>query len=96
METPVNISKFGRYKILDILGRGLISTVFRARNPLSNIVIAINPIHPQISTVPMFAQHFEREGTTFDLNRPKNVSKSLSRYSSNNSKKENQNEMYSM
>lgn len=94
METTINIRKFRRYKFLDVLGRGSIYTVFRVRNPLSNIYVAINPIHPQISTVPMLTQHFEKD--TLGLNRHKNVCKSLPLYSSNYSKKENQNEMYSV
>ena len=71
METPTDIRKFGRYEILDILGRGSMSTVFRARDPLLNREVAIKAIHHQLSTLPEFTKRFEREVRTLaGINHP--------------------------
>lgn len=71
METPTDNRKFGRYEILDVLGRGSMSTVFRARDPLLNRDVAIKAIHHQLCVLPEFTKRFEREVTTLaGLNHP--------------------------
>ena len=71
MEESTDIKMFGRYQVAGILGRGSMSTVFLARDPLLNRDVAVKAIREQLCTQLEFTQRFEREVTTLaNLNHP--------------------------
>ena len=53
--------KFGRYQVVESLGRGSTSTVFKAHDPLLDRNVAIKAIHAELSVQPGFVERFERE-----------------------------------
>lgn len=53
--------KFGRYQVIESLGKGSTSTVYKAHDPLLDRDVAIKAIHAQLSIQPGFVERFERE-----------------------------------
>ncbi len=53
--------KFGRYEILNELGRGGMATVYLAHDPRFNRQVAIKVLPPQFTHDPTFRTRFERE-----------------------------------
>lgn len=71
MEKLIDIHKFGRYQVIEILGKGSMSTVYRAEDPLLGREVAIKAIYPHLTLQPEFAKRFEREVRTIAaLNHP--------------------------
>lgn len=56
-----DMRKFGRYQVVESLGRGSTSTVFKAHDPLLDRNVAIKAIHAELSVQPGFVERFERE-----------------------------------
>jgi serine/threonine-protein kinase len=54
-------SQYGRYKVLKTLGKGSMSTVYHAVDPLLGREVAVKVIHPQLCRQPGFIKRFERE-----------------------------------
>jgi serine/threonine protein kinase len=61
MNNSIDQTQFGRYKIVRQLGKGSMSTVYLAIDPLLNREVAIKVINPQLSRQPGFIKRFERE-----------------------------------
>jgi len=53
----------GRYHIESLLGRGGMSTVYRATDPNLQRTVAVKIIHPHLTENPQFIQRFEQEAT---------------------------------
>jgi serine/threonine protein kinase len=61
MNNSLEKHQFGRYKIVKQIGRGSMSTVYLAIDPLLSREVAVKVIHPQLSRQPGFIKRFERE-----------------------------------
>lgn len=57
----MTLETVGRYKIISELGRGGMSTVYSAHDPISNRDVAIKILPPELLHDPMFRARFERE-----------------------------------
>lgn len=55
------MEKFGRYEVIESLGKGATSAVLKAKDPLLNRFVAIKAIHPQLSQKPGFETRLQRE-----------------------------------
>lgn len=51
----------GRYQILEVVGQGGMSSVFKAKDPNLQRIVAVKLIHPHLSTDPKFIVRFEEE-----------------------------------
>ena len=51
----------GRYEIVELLGQGGMSAVYKANDPNLRRVVAIKLIHPHLSRDPEFVRRFEEE-----------------------------------
>ncbi|GIV95808.1 MAG: hypothetical protein KatS3mg057_0465 [Herpetosiphonaceae bacterium] len=65
--------RLGRYLILEELGRGGMSRVFRAMDTLLQRPVALKILAPQLSLDPEFSQRFEREAVTIANMRHPNI-----------------------
>jgi len=59
---PLIGSTFERYEIVQILGRGGMSVVYKARQKLLNNFVAIKVLHPQLGADPANLERFIQEG----------------------------------
>ena len=53
--------RFGRYRLLDLIGEGGMGRVYRARDTLTNRVVAIKVLPVESGSNPMFRERFQRE-----------------------------------
>ncbi|WP_370288613.1 serine/threonine-protein kinase [Nocardioides sp.] len=53
--------RLGRYKLVEVLGRGGMGTVFRARDEALERDVAVKVIHPQLAVEGEFRERFRRE-----------------------------------
>jgi serine/threonine-protein kinase len=51
----------GRYEIIELLGQGGMSAVYKANDPNLKRIVAVKLIHPHLSTDPAFVRRFEAE-----------------------------------
>jgi phosphate ABC transporter phosphate-binding protein len=56
--------RFGAYEVLDLLGRGAMGTVYKARHRTMKRVAAIKVLSPEVARQDTFAQRFQREVET--------------------------------
>jgi polar amino acid transport system substrate-binding protein len=63
----------GRYKIEDSLGKGGMSTVYKATDPNLKRVVAVKLIHPHLSDDPDFVRRFEIEAASVAQLRHPNI-----------------------
>ncbi|PIE79804.1 MAG: hypothetical protein CSA11_10515 [Chloroflexi bacterium] len=63
----------GRYKIESLLGRGGMSSVYRAMDENLKRAVAIKIIHPHLTKKPEFVQQFEQEATAVAQLRHQNI-----------------------
>lgn len=67
--------RFGKYEILEVLGRGGMGSVYKARDAASNRVVALKLLSRECSLVVKMQRRFEREaGTMASLSHPNIVS----------------------
>jgi protein-export membrane protein SecD len=52
---------FGRYQLLDVLGRGGVGEVFRARDSATDGIVAVKVLPPHLTQDPDYLQRFTRE-----------------------------------
>ncbi len=63
----------GRYKIHDLLGRGGMSSVYKAEDPNLQRTVAVKIIHPHLSENPEFVKRFEQEAAAVAKLRHPNI-----------------------
>ena len=63
----------GRYQIIELLGQGGMSAVYKANDPNLRRVVALKLIHPHLSSDPEFVRRFEEEATVVAQLRHPNV-----------------------
>jgi hypothetical protein len=63
----------GRYEILEPLGQGGMSTVYKANDPNLRRVVAVKLIHPHLSSNPEFVRRFEEEAAAVASLRHPNI-----------------------
>jgi serine/threonine protein kinase len=63
----------GRYEIIELLGQGGMSAVYKANDPNLRRVVALKLIHPHLSSDPEFVRRFEEEATVVAQLRHPNV-----------------------
>ena len=63
----------GRYQIESVLGRGGMSTVYRAQDLTLKRPVALKIIHPHLTDNPQFLQRFEQEATAIARLRHPNI-----------------------
>ncbi|MCV7412086.1 hypothetical protein AWC05_13730 [Mycobacterium florentinum] len=62
---------FGRYRLVELLGRGGMGEVWRAHDTSTNRIVAIKLLPPQLAQDPTFVQRFRREAeAAAQLNSP--------------------------
>src|ERR1700757_157908 len=68
---PVEGTPFGRYRLLELLGRGGMGEVWRAHDTAIDRVIAVKLLPPQFNDDPTFQERFRREArSAAGLNEP--------------------------
>ena len=63
----------GRYEITELLGRGGMSSVFKANDPNLQRTVAVKIIHPHLSENPEFIKRFEQEAAAVAKLRHPNI-----------------------
>ncbi|KAA3654573.1 MAG: hypothetical protein DWQ04_34270, partial [Chloroflexi bacterium] len=63
----------GRYQIEDLLGRGGMSSVYKATDPNLQRAVAVKMIHPHLSEHPEFVKRFEQEAAAVAQLRHPNI-----------------------
>lgn len=63
----------GRYQIIELLGRGGMSSVYKAKDPNLQRTVAIKLIHPHLSENPEFVKRFEQEAAAVAQLRHPNI-----------------------
>jgi eukaryotic-like serine/threonine-protein kinase len=67
----VQLKTFGRYQLLDLIGRGATGKVFRANDTVTNRVVALKVLASELEEDPPFLEQFRREvRTAASLNNP--------------------------
>jgi eukaryotic-like serine/threonine-protein kinase len=65
------VTTFGRYQLLDLIGRGSTGKVFRATDTVTNQVVAVKVLAAELAEDAQFLQQFRREvPIAADLNNP--------------------------
>jgi serine/threonine kinase PknH len=68
---PVDESAFGRYRLIAVIGRGGMGTVYRAQDTKMGREVALKVLAPELAAVPGYRERFEREArTAARLNEP--------------------------
>jgi serine/threonine protein kinase len=57
----VQVTTFGRYQLLDLIGRGPTGRVFRANDTVTNQVVALKVLASEVSENPEFLDQFRRD-----------------------------------
>jgi serine/threonine protein kinase len=57
----VQVTTFGRYQLLDLIGRGTTGKVYRANDSVTNEVVAIKVLKAELEEDPQFVEQFRRE-----------------------------------
>ncbi len=63
----------GRYEIVELLGQGGMSAVYKANDPNLRRVVAVKLIHPHLSSDPEFVRRFEEEAAAVASLRHPNI-----------------------
>ncbi len=63
----------GRYEILELLGQGGMSAVYKANDPNLRRMVAVKLIHPHLSSNPEFVRRFEEEAAAVASLRHPNI-----------------------
>ncbi|HDQ72743.1 MAG TPA: hypothetical protein ENN19_11710 [Chloroflexi bacterium] len=58
------LSRIGKYEILDELGRGGFTVVYQARDPSLDRMVALKVLHTHVAGNQVFVQRFKREART--------------------------------
>jgi serine/threonine-protein kinase len=70
-DLPLAGEEFAGYRLLSVLGRGGMSTVYRAHNPRLGNVIALKVLAPELAQIDVFRARFlEESGLAASLNHP--------------------------
>jgi eukaryotic-like serine/threonine-protein kinase len=57
----VQVTTFGRYQLLDLIGRGTTGKVYRANDSVTNEVVAVKVLKAELEEDPQFVEQFRRE-----------------------------------
>jgi serine/threonine protein kinase len=57
----VQVTTFGRYQLLDLIGRGTTGKVYRANDSVTNEVVAVKVLRAELEEDPQFVEQFRRE-----------------------------------
>jgi serine/threonine protein kinase len=57
----VQVTTFGRYQLLDLIGRGTTGKVYRANDSVTNEVVAVKVLKAELEEDPQFVKQFRRE-----------------------------------
>ncbi len=60
----MTMQSFGRYEIINELGHGGMATVYRARDPIFDRIVAVKVLPVSLTAAPNFRLRFEREAKT--------------------------------
>jgi serine/threonine kinase PknH len=58
---PVEATPFGRYRLIELLGRAGMGEVWRAHDMSTNRIVAINLLPPHLAQDETFVKRFRRE-----------------------------------
>ena len=58
------MTKFGRYELLEELGRGGFGTVYKAEDQVLGRIVALKVLHPALVIDPTFLDRFKQEART--------------------------------
>ena len=57
----MQVTTFGRYQLLDLIGRGASGKVYRADDPVADQVVAVKVLAPELGEDPEFLEQFRRD-----------------------------------
>ena len=57
----MQVTTFGRYQLLDLIGRGTTGKVYRANDSVTNEVVAVKVLKAELEDDPQFVEQFRRE-----------------------------------
>ena len=57
----MQVTTFGRYQLLDLIGRGTTGKVYRANDSVTNEVVAVKVLRAELEEDPQFVEQFRRE-----------------------------------
>ena len=57
----MQVTTFGRYQLLDLIGRGTTGKVYRANDSVTNEVVAVKVLKAELEEDPQFVKQFRRE-----------------------------------